>query len=301
MISRIITIIALCLAALAASAQTSRTDSILAHLADKDSRYVLVVAHRGDWRNYPENSLAAMESAIRQGADMIELDIALTADSQLVLCHDRTIDRTTTGRGLISDLTLDSLRRVRLKTGHDIATNHRMPTFREALEVCKDRILVNIDKGWEYYDLALPIAEELGVTSQMLLKGKKPLKEIDEKFAPFKSNMPYMPIIDIQRPAGQVLFKEYMDAGVVPPAYEVCWSQQTPEVEECFRRILGSGSKLWVNSLWDSLNGGLSDDKAFEGSPEEIYGRLVGMGATIIQTDRVPLLIEYLRSKGLHN
>lgn len=67
-----------------------------------------------------------MNSAINMGVDIIELDLALTKDSVLVVCHDRTLDRTTTGKGKISDMPLDSIRTLRLKTGHGIATDHRM-------------------------------------------------------------------------------------------------------------------------------------------------------------------------------
>ena len=63
---------------------------------------VMVVAHRGNWREAPENSVWAIRKAIEAGADMAEIDIALTKDSVLILMHDRTIDRTT-GKGAPSD------------------------------------------------------------------------------------------------------------------------------------------------------------------------------------------------------
>lgn len=77
---------------------------------------------------------------------------------------------------------LDSIRTLRLKTGHGIATDHRMPTLREALLLCKDRAVVNIDKGYQYYDQVLALTEELGVTEQMLIKGNKPLQKVRKKF-----------------------------------------------------------------------------------------------------------------------
>ena len=56
-----------------------------------------------------------------------------------------------------------------------------------------------------------------------------------------------------------------------------------------------------MTSLWPSLCGGLCDDAALEGDPSAVYGKLVDMGATMIQTDRPELLISYLRSRGLHD
>lgn len=280
----------------------TRTERILSILHDPASDQVLVASHRGDWRNYPENSLAAIESVIRMGVDIMELDLKLTKDSVLVLCHDHTINRTTNGKGRVCDITYDSIAKCVLKSGHGVKTAHKMPTLREALEVCKDRIVVNIDQGYEYYDLALALGEELGVTDQLLIKGKRSTEVVENKFAEYEHNMMYMPIIDILKPQGQALFAEYMDKGIVPLAYEVCWNEYTPEVEACMQKVLASGSKLWVNSLWSSLCGGLEDDLAWDTQdPEAVYGKLLDMGATLIQTDRPEFLISYLRSKKLHD
>ena len=279
-----------------------RAEAIVAELHDPASKKVLVVSHRGDWRNWPENSIPAIESVIRMGVDIMELDLKLTKDSVLVLCHDKTIDRTTSGKGRVCDITYDSIRRCKLRRAHNVVTDDlRMPTLREALEVCKDRIVVNIDQGYEYYDLALAVTEELGVTDQVLIKGKRPVETVSAKFAEYGHNMMYMPIIDILKPQGRALFAEYQEKGIAPLAYEVCWNKYTPEVKECMDKVVAGGSKLWVNSLWASLCGGLDDDAAFGGDPAEVYGKLVDMGATMIQTDRPELLISYLRSRGLHN
>ena len=263
-----------------ASAPASRAEGIVAEIHNPSSRKVLVASHRGDWRNYPENSIPAIESVIRMGVDIMELDLKLTKDSVLVLCHDHTIDRTTSGKGRVRDITYDSIRRCKLRRAHNVVTDSlRMPTLREALKVCKDRIVVNIDQGYEYYDLVLAITEELGVTEQILIKGKRAPEIVAAKFAEHPRNMMYMPIIDILKP----------------------WDRPAPEVEACMREVVAGGSKLWVNSLWASLCGGLDDDRAFDGDPAAVYGKLVDMGATMIQTDRPELLISYLRSRGLHD
>ena len=54
-----------------------------------------ICAHRGASENYPENTLPALRAAIKLGAQMIEIDVALTSDQQIVLMHDSTVDRTT--------------------------------------------------------------------------------------------------------------------------------------------------------------------------------------------------------------
>lgn len=279
----------------------SRTEKIVAQIHDPSSKDVIVISHRGDWRNWPENSIPAIESVIAMGVDVMELDLKLTKDSVLVLSHDRTIDRCTNGKGAVSDFTLDSLKTFRLKRAHNVVTDSlHIPTLEEALTICKDRIVVNVDQGFQYYDLVLQITEKLGVTDQILIKGKKPARFCEELFSKNEHNMMYMPIIDIQKPKGRELFEEYQKEGIVPLAYEVCWQKLTPEVEDCFRKVVESGSKLWVNTIWGSLCGNLDDDRAYvEGT--EVYDKVLSFGTTMIQTDRPEFLISYLRKKGLHD
>lgn len=287
----------------AAPQYANRAEMIAAQIHNPNSKYVVVACHRGDWRNYPENSIPAIESIIRMGADIMELDLKLTKDSVLVLSHDWTIDRCTTGKGRVSDYTLDELKQFRLRRAHGVATDSlHICTLREALECCKDRICVNVDQGYEYYDMVLAITEELGVTDQILIKGKHSVASVAEKMAAHEHNMMYMPIIDIQKEQGQKLFQEYMDTKTVPLAYEVCWKKLTPEVSDCFKKVVESGSKLWVNTIWGSLCGYLDDDKALDcGNPAEVYDQVIAYGASMIQTDRPEQLISYLRKKGLHD
>ena len=287
----------------AAPQYANRAEMIAAQIHNPNSKYVVVACHRGDWRNYPENSIPAIESIIRMGADIMELDLKLTKDSVLVLSHDWTIDRCTTGKGRVSDYTLDELKQFRLRRAHGVATDSlHICTLREALECCKDRICVNVDQGYEYYDMVLAITEELGVTDQILIKGKHSVASVAEKMAAHEHNMMYMPIIDIQKEQGQKLFQEYMDTKTVPLAYEVCWKKLTPEVSDCFKKVVESGSKLWVNTIWGSLCGYLDDDKALDcGDPAEVYDQVIALGASMMQTDRPEQLLDYLRKKGLHD
>lgn len=79
------------------SAQES-AKTLVVDLKSHETKKVLVVAHRGDWRNAPENSLQAFQNCIAMGVDMIEIDLKMTKDNQLVIMHDNTIDRTTDGK-----------------------------------------------------------------------------------------------------------------------------------------------------------------------------------------------------------
>ncbi|MBV8929754.1 MAG: glycerophosphodiester phosphodiesterase, partial [Mycobacteriaceae bacterium] len=77
-----------------------------------------VVAHRGASADRPEHTLAAYELALTQGADGVECDVRLTRDGQLVCVHDRRIDRTSNGAGLVSEMTLAELQRLDFGSWH---------------------------------------------------------------------------------------------------------------------------------------------------------------------------------------
>ena len=98
------------LTAFSISAQT-RTDKLLKNLHDNESKYIFVIAHRGDWRNAPENSLQSIEKAIAMKVDMIELEIQPTKDGNFICMHDETLDRTSTGKGPIKDYTTEELKK----------------------------------------------------------------------------------------------------------------------------------------------------------------------------------------------
>ncbi|MBR0240497.1 MAG: glycerophosphodiester phosphodiesterase family protein [Bacteroidales bacterium] len=294
----------------------SRADAIAAQIHNPDSKYVVVACHRGDWRNWPENSIPAIESVIAMGADIVEIDIHMTADSVLVLCHDGSVRRTTNFNKVfkgqkdksakIRDLTLAEIKTLSLTRAHQAAAidTLRMPTLREALECTKDRICVNIDKGYDYYDAVLALTEELGVTDQVLIKGSKPIEVVAANEAAHSHNMMYMPIVNIQREKGKALLDSYIEQGVVPLAYEVCWSDNADGAfADACRRIRKQGSKIWVNTIWASLCGGdgNDDDAAFQAAdPGEVYQQYLDNGVSLIQTDRPELLIGWLSSKGRH-
>ena len=283
----------------------TRVEKILAELNNPESDYVLVISHRGDWRNYPENSIPAIESIIRMGVDMMELDVKMTKDSVLVLMHDKTVDRMTNGKGKVSDFTYDSLRTLKMKRAHNVATDSvRVPTLREALLCCKDRILVNVDHAYPYYKEIVELANELGVTGQVLMKGKSNIDKVNEDMSKYEHNLLYMPIIDINKPKGKALFAEYQERGVVPMAYEVCYSVLDEDAKECMKKIHETGSVLWINTFWPSVCGGYGndDDAAYDApDPFAVYQQYIDLGARMLQTDRPQLVIDFLRSKGLHD
>src|ERR1700686_5360976 len=100
---------------------------------------IVVVSHRGEHLAHPENTLPAFQAAIEAGADYFELDVRTTSDGRLVLMHDRTVDRTTNGKGPVREMTLDQIR------GLDAGAGAIPPTLEEALNLAHGRIGVYVD------------------------------------------------------------------------------------------------------------------------------------------------------------
>ena len=107
---------------------------------------VEVMAHRGDSGNAPENTLAAFRQAIEMGADWIELDVRLTKDDVLVVMHDRTVDRTTSGKGAVADMTYAEIRALDAGSWFGAAfKGERVPSLQEALELNAQHTRWNIE------------------------------------------------------------------------------------------------------------------------------------------------------------
>ena len=271
------------------------------NLLQEGNNSVLVVSHRADWRNAPENSLQAIRNCIEMGVDMVEIDLKKTKDGHLILMHDKTIDRTTTGKGRPEDYTLEELRKFRLRNGTNHKTAHTIPTFEEVMMLCKGKIMVNVDKGYDYFNEAYAILEKNGTTQQCIMKASLPYERVKAEHGDILRKMIFMPVITLDKEGAEAVIDGYM-AHMKPMAYELVFSKDTPEIQRLIQKVRASGAKIFINSLWPDLCGGHDDDRAVEQQqPDESWGWIIGQGTKLIQTDRPALLIEYLKKKGLHN
>jgi glycerophosphoryl diester phosphodiesterase len=123
----------------------------------------LALAHRGDWRDAPENTVAAFRAAERAGADMVELDVRLTADRGVAVVHDPTLERVWGGAGAVSTSMLDDVRALRVG-------EHRPPTLEEALasvsvDVMVDYVLADV------VEPALEVIDAAGALGRVLFSG----------------------------------------------------------------------------------------------------------------------------------
>jgi len=95
----------------------------------QEAAAALFAAHRGGALLWPENSLRAFRGALELGADYLEFDVHLSRDGEVIVIHDPTLDRTTTGTGPVRERSLAELRLLRLKDGTGAATSEPIPTL----------------------------------------------------------------------------------------------------------------------------------------------------------------------------
>jgi glycerophosphoryl diester phosphodiesterase len=106
----------------------------------------VIFAHRGASAHAPENTIAAFELALAQQADAIELDVKLSADGQVIVIHDSTVDRTTNGHGKVQDMTLAELKALDAGSfrGSQFA-GERIPTLENVFDAMGRRTFINIE------------------------------------------------------------------------------------------------------------------------------------------------------------
>ena len=261
---------------------------------------VIVVAHRGDWRNFPENSLEAIDNAIKMGVDIVELDVKKTKDGELILMHDRTLDRTTTGKGLVSENTLSDIRKLNLRNGCNIRTIHKVPTLEEALLHAKGKIMINLDQADLYFDQIYELMKKTGTTKQIIMKGRRPVAEVKKQFGDYLEDVIYMPIVDLDASGAEKHIEAFIK-DMSPVAFELLFVKDTNLLPKKFATTLNGRSLIWYNTLWDTMAGGHDDDMSLQ-NPDSGYGYLIDtLGCRIIQTDRPACLLDYLRKRKLHD
>jgi|GEM_PF-112117 len=252
----------------------------LDHLAKPLGKKVLVTSHRGLHHQVPENSLAAIEEAIRAGVDIVEIDVKVSKDGIPFLMHDQKIDRTTTGTGDAEQFLIKDLRSLRLKQ-EDQVTSYQIPTLEEALLLAKGRIVLDLDLKTDRMAPVLSLIEKTETTQQVIF--------FDSDTNTLRTTRKQIPTAKLMPRAHN--FTEAKKAFDLNPTIvhidEQCY---TPQVVNLIKT---KGARIWINALGDL------DKHLFQGGEQEQLDKLLQKGANILQTDQPELLIHYLSTKGL--
>jgi glycerophosphoryl diester phosphodiesterase len=266
-----------------------------------DNKKVFVAAHRGDWRDAPENSLASLKWAARQGVDIVEMDVKLTGDGQLIVMHDLSLDRTTTASGPVSGHTAAEVTSLHLRAGTGHPTAYTVPTFAEELDAARENgEILDVDQGWNDLPEVLKQVRAHGVTGQVILNVfpntsyDTLMKRVPEISS---DDLTLMAIVNMARPDADNIIRSYRahKRTIIQCIFGDEKSEPVQHIAD-----YGKQSPIWINSLWPDQNAGHDDDRAVDqNSAEQTWGWLVAHGANVIQTDRPRELIDYLKQKGL--
>ena len=247
---------------------------------------VAISAHRAvSAPDQPENSIAAIEATGRAIPNAIlELDAVLTKDGHLVLMHDETMERTTTGRGRVADLTLAQVKRARLKASNGALTRAAPPTLGEALDAAgRVGAIASIDlkpaEGGATFDLARVVIDQVrrsGAANRVIL--------ITYNDADARAVAAMAPEMMISAGLSGVDALQGLNAPQI-----LAWTGTREERPALWRALREAGVEVQFGTL--GAEGVRRDDRyAADGDVSE-YRDLVRQGVTVIATD-TPLAVK---------
>ncbi len=262
---------------------------------------ILIVAHRGTFAgNIPCNILPAFETALLQGADMVELDVDMTVDGKLVVFHPGMEWSHLGIQTRVADMPWEEVSRLRYVNYDRVPTQFGLNTFDEVLEALKGRCFINVDKFWGHPKEIYEAIKRHGMTDQVLVKSSV-REEVLAVLSELAPELPFMPIVRDTHPMHETLMK----SGLNYIGAEVLFADESAEVasEAFIDRMHRDGKLLWANSIiYDckvQLTAGHSDDCAICGDPASGWGWLAKRGFDIIQTDWPIMVNTYLDAYGL--
>ncbi len=120
--------------------------------------YPVLIAHRGLKSKFPENSMIAFREALKSGAQMIEFDVMFSSDRKIIVLHDETLDRTTSGKGNANLLSLKQIKELDAGSWfHEKFKDERVPTLEEVLKLSNDNVCFNIEIKEEAFEERNPL------------------------------------------------------------------------------------------------------------------------------------------------
>ncbi len=240
----------------------------------------VIIAHRGDHTEAPENTIAAYRNAILAGVDFVEIDLRTTKDSQLVIMHDANLNNMAGINAKISDLNYDSLRNIKI-----FAKNHlewgfySIPTFDEVLSLCKNKINIYLDFKNASAKQAYNLITKYGMEQNVVVYINSPQQLVE-----WKSVAPNMPLM--------ISLPKKISTGM---ELEVLVSQFKMDIldgdyNEYNEEIVIAAKKMHI-PIW-------ADIQSNEEGPVQ-WDKAIKVGLRGLQTDHPKAIIDYLKLNGL--
>jgi glycerophosphoryl diester phosphodiesterase len=253
---------------------------LLASHEEPRKHKLIVIAHRGDHTQAPENTLAAFDSAIRNGADYVEIDLRTSRDSHLVIMHDATLNRMTNGQDNVSSHTLAEIQQLKVQDRqHPQWGQFSVPSFEEVLKLCRGRIKIYLD--FKDADVPLTYRQILsaGMEKSIVVYINKP-----EQFPAWRKTAPQIPLmVSLPRSvkdAGDM--RRLLDSTHID-ILDGDYDEYTPEL---VKAAIEKNVPIWADIQGPS-----------EG-PQQ-WDRALLLNLAGLQTDHPAALVAYLKAKGI--
>ncbi len=250
---------------------------------EKNSSKILLAAHRAAHNLAPENSLLSVQNAIKEGIDIIEIDIRTSKDGVPMLMHDGTIDRTTNGTGKLEDYTFEELKALRLKNKDGSLSDSKIPALREVLAICKGKILIDLDLKLTNIEPVIDEVQKAGMQTHAFFfdSDYRVLKKI-KKIDPALYLMPRTYSEKHVKKAIRLFDPQIIH--IDPSFYSAALMSDLQA-----RKI-----RVWINAFGEV-------DNSLSSGESDVLLDFLEKGANVLQTDQPELMLKELKAVGLHN
>lgn len=286
-----------CINSFASNSAPQKINEIVSSFNNPNGR-ILCVAHKGDWRNYPENSIEGINSCVSMGADIVEIDVQRTKDGQFILMEDSTLNRMcvdSTGNSVnakVSEKTLSEIQTYRLRDNsggvNAKITKYKVPTLVEALQVCKGHIMVLIDNAWKYSDEIQQILTQQDVNDIAIIRGVSGSEQISSYIQ--RNHLPVANLSGYYTGTFSLSAKSYVKKTLTAGAKIVELSSKKSYSslfkESVLKKFKGEG-RAFVSTTNKDLCGNREDIRSS-------WSYLASRGFSIIETDYPSDLVNYI-------
>lgn len=257
-------------------------DELRTHLLNVTGKEIMLNAHRGNWHGTSENSLNAIFKSVEKGVQMVSVDVRKTKDGQLVCFSDKSLERLTTGKGLVAHKTLAELKALKMKDDRKQTTKWTVPTLREVLNYAKGRILVDIDAPSGLLDDIRDVVAETGAQSVAILPG----------VVRAEGNWMHKAVVDLDAPRAILRVRQALKSW--PVMVELRFSKDNNSLLKHAVSLVRGHARVCFNTTEAGL-AGKHVDADVSGNADLVWGDLIRQGGTVFKTNRPEQLMEYLR------
>ena len=262
------------------------------------SKKILIASHSGLFSgSFVRNTIESFDAALANGADMIETDVALTADGKLVLFHEGFEKQLLRSDKKIKEMTYDELKALPLWHSHGHETPHTVELLDDLLEHFKNRCIINLDKAWSKIPQLAEAVRRHGMVEQVIFKttvNPDYLSQMEE----YGSDIPFMAVLK-DHSQMETLVKYKLNLQALELIFPTLDNKMV--LPETIKEFHDRNLLLWVNAIVYNykieLSGGLTDNVSLLKGGEAGWGRLVDMGFDIIQTDFTSELAAFLKNR----